>query len=216
MPDSVTTTSTFLDGVLLVANGISDLAVILDSPPCGDFKFRKVGIRQDLFSTLNPPGRVARPHCTGVRSAQMTLGSEEALLSAARRVDSLLSPGAFMVTATSPVQVTGEYHELATRRLTQELGKPVFSFPSKALSGDALDGIEAALLAAVGALPLAPGKTVAGHVAIVGMPFDRNECDCLANLSELQRLISALGLHCCCVLPSGQTFQQCAQLESAQ
>lgn len=215
MNSAMPTTSTFLDGVLLVVNAIPDLGLVVDSPGCGIERSDKVGARNDLFSTLRLPGLPSRHLDSSVKFPDITLGTESAVVATARVLNSSANPSAIMITANGTIEITGEYHEMAARRLCAELGKPVFCFPSKSLSGDFLDGFGDALAAMSLAISLDP-KPIKGHVGIVGFPFDRNERDCQCNLAEIQGLLAALGLSLCGTLPSGQPFDSMRRLSDAE
>ncbi len=215
MSHSMPTTSTYLDGVILVVNVVPDLAIVIDSPGCGLERTDKIGLRHDVYSTVTLPGMNARLINSMVRFPDITLGTEPKVVAAAKEINTNNNPSAIMVTANSTIELTGEYHEMTCRRLSAEFGKPVFSFPSRSISGDFLDGISDALKAVAGHVPLSPAP-IPGNVAIVGAPFERNEMDCHANLNELKRMLAGLGLTTCATLPSGVPFNDYRLLSSAE
>lgn len=217
MSQGMTSLPTFLDGVFLVLNGVSDLASVLDSPNCGEFKVAKTGIRQDLYSTIGSSGQLSRNQFTNLEFPDMTLGTASKVEEAIRQTNQNLNPGAIMVTSGSPIQLTGEYHEVEVRRLSEELKKPIFSFPSASLSGDFLDGFRDALVAVAAALPLdTSAKPEPDTVGIIGFPYLRNELDDVANVQELVRLLKGLGLRCTVVFPSGRTFADYGELSRVE
>lgn len=216
MADLMSTTATFLDGVTLLANGIPDLALVIDSPDCGDDKVAKAGIRSDLFTTLNQPGFPSRQQFTWLTFPDLALGSQAKVLETIRSIDASVHPGAFLLTAGSPVQLTGEYHGLSASRLSEELRKPVVPLLSGSLSGDYLDGFGNALAALLEHLPIEPLPVVPATVGIVGFPFERGEEDHLGNLRELDRLLSGIGLQVTVVAPSGRNVDHLAGLSTVE
>lgn len=215
MASLLPTCSTFLDGVGLLTNALSDLATVIDGRDCGEEKLAKSGVRQDLYSTLNAPGLPVRLLFSNLSATDLALGTQERLCAAIKRTADATTPGAILLTSGSAVQLTGEYHDVAAVRMSAELGIPMSAFAAHCFSGDHLDGYAAALTSLVRLLDLHPGRSEHGAIGVVGMPFDRNEADAHCNVAELRRLVAGMGCHLVCVVPAGQTVNECKELERA-
>lgn len=206
------TCATFLDGIALLTNAVCDLATVIDSRDCGTEKLAKAGIRQDFQSTLDAPGRVPRIRFSALSPTDLAMGTQEKLEAAATRAAQEVHAGVVLLTAGSAVQLTGAYHEITAVKLAQQLNCPVVAVPAHCFSGDHLDGYSAALEALIQAMPITTQPVEPGTVGIIGMPFDRNEADEVANLRELERLLSGIGLRLVSVLPSGQRFDRFSRI----
>jgi nitrogenase molybdenum-iron protein alpha/beta subunit len=105
--------------------------------------------------------------------------------------------------------------------LDPPLGHPVIHVPSGSLAGDWLDGYAAVLTALAREVPLAvagPGPGPAARpqrVALVGHLHHRLEADVTADLAELRRLVTALGLEVVCAWPDGGAWADLAAAGSA-
>jgi len=84
------------------------------------------------------------------------------------------------------------------------------------LTRDALDGFSACLCALAESLPDASCKGGRDSVGVIGHLLDRTEADQLANVQELESLLTALGVKVSAVWTSGQPLSRLAEAGSSR
>ena len=195
---------------------LPNAALVIDGVDCGQGRRGKVGVGHDLMSDLNHTGSYSRLQFTRLNYQDFTLGTLPKVERVVRALFTRLAPEAIFVTGGTGVQMTGEYHGNVVKGLSAELGIPVLSFASKALSGEFLDGFSDLLVAGVEALSLGSVPKEPGSVAVVGLPLTRNESDGTANVAEVQRLLVSAGVNPLVIFPSGRPLSELAAMARAE
>jgi len=195
-------------GVNLVVNAIRDAYLLVDGPNCVIFRTSQIQGNHDWLSDLlrsDGLHRVADTDCTTERAA---VGDDRLLLERLTAIDAQPDCELVLLSAMSPVAVTGRQYDMILSGLGEKLHHPVILTPCGSLSGDWLHGYQTTLETLAEQLPLAPhgGDVNPQRVALVGYLFDRNEADHTANLAELGRLLAEIGLEVVsCWLDGGST-----------
>ena len=111
-----------------------------------------------------------------------------------RAINADPAAGLVLLNAMPHVQIIGTQYAKLIDELADEVSLPVLSVASRALEGDWLDGFEATLFVLADKLPLVGSAGGTSKVAIVGHLLERNEEEGLANVTELEGMVRALGL----------------------
>lgn len=200
-------------GILLAINAVPDAYVVIDGPDCVYRKAEWVAARHDLSSTLLDVFGAHRVATTLTAAEDVPLARGDEVKSRLRAIAS--NPGATiaLVSAMPHVALLGLQYDKITRELAGEIPLVLGVVPSRSLEGDWLDGYSETLCAFARAVQ--PGGADAGpdRVAVIGHLMDRTECDQVANVAEIERMLRAVGLDPVSVWASGRPF---AHLERAR
>lgn len=196
----------YLTGVYLAVNAIQDVYLVVDGPNCVFFRTAQIQGNHDWHSTLascTGLHRVADTDCTTERAA---VGDQRLLAERLKQVDAIEGCRLILLTAMSPVALTGRQYDNVLAELGGSLKKPVVQVRSGSLTGDWLNGYFNTLEALAGQMEIdRPEDLRDEEVAIVGYLMDRNESDHRANLDEIKRLLEGLSLKMTSCWLSGDT-----------
>ena len=204
-----------LMGVYLAVNALSDAYVLVDGPDCAFYKAHFIHGRHDLNSTLLRISGRHRVSFTNVCSRGVVKDHDDIIGRQLQTIDGLSEAGLALVTALPMCSITGVDYGRVIRSLGRRLTKPAIDIPPESLVGDWLDGYAAALSALARGLGAAAGRRRPKTAAVVGYLMDRNEADHHANLSELNRMLTALSLETVSVWLGGQSAAQLKRVEEA-
>ncbi len=186
-------TPTFIDRLLLVTHAVPDSALVIDCADCGADKFSMIGGQHDQSSSLTHWSHKPRARFSNLRANDMVMGTERKLREAVLETIERRGSSAVFLVQSSAVQLIGSDHETVARDIEEQTGVPVMVVPSKALSGDYLDGLAAGLELLAAKLPLAEPGGRAEAIGVVGSPFDRFEQDQAGNVRECARMLDGIG-----------------------
>ncbi len=199
-------TFTYMIGVYVAVNAISDLYMLVEGPDCAYMKTQYVQGNHDWNSTITSVSGFHRVANTALHPAHMSGSREEGVLESLLRIAERPAVPAVALTSMPMAFITGADYERLSRIVTDRTGKPAIHIPGKSLSGDWLDGYQEVLTALANQLDLSGGRVDERKVGIVGYLYDRNEEDHGANLRELRRMLEALDLEPGAVWLSGSRF----------
>ncbi len=202
-------------GVYLAVNALKDAYVLVDGPDCAFYKAHFIHGRHDLNSTLLRINGRHRVAFTNVCSRGVVKEHDDIIGREIQRMDGLEESGLVLVTALPMCSITGVDYGRVIRLRAKSLTKPAIDIPPESLVGDWLDGYDQTLNALAKGITLDPGRRRPGAVAVVGHLMDRNESDHLANVAELNRMLSALSLETVSVWLSGQDSSELSRVEEA-
>lgn len=206
----------YLTGVNLAVNALRDVYLVVDGPNCVFFRTAQIQGNHDWNSTLvscSGLHRVVDTDCTTERAA---VGDDRLLISRLRKVAAQPDCALILLSAMSMVVATGRQYDKVLRDLTGQLDRPVVFVPPGSLEGEWLLGYSRTLEALAGGIELdGDAPRYDDRVAMVGYLWDRNEADHRANLAELRRLLSGLGLDLCSCWLSGDTVADLAAVARA-
>ena len=208
-------TFTYMIGVYLAVNAISDLFLLVEGPDCSYMKTQYVQGNHDWLSTLTSVSGFHRVANTALHPAHMSGSREEGVQDALLRIAQNPEVPAVALTSMPMAFITGADYERLTRFVHDETGKTAIHIPGKSLSGDWLDGYAETLLSLAMQLDLSGGRRDDRKVGIVGYLFDRNEEDHIGNLRELRRIFEAMDLELVSVWLSGSSFEQLSAIRDA-
>lgn len=185
----------YLTGVYLAVNAIQDVYLVVDGPNCVFFRTAQIQGNHDWHSTLascTGLHRVADTECTTERAA---VGDQRLLVERLTQVDAIEACRLILLTAMSPVALTGRQYDKVLAELGAKLKTPVVQVRSGSLTGDWLNGYFHTLEALAGQMEIEKQEGLHDdEVAIVGYLMDRNESDHRANLGEIRRLLAGMYL----------------------
>ncbi len=195
----------FLDGVFLALNALPDAQFLGDGPGCLFTKAERLHGRHDLFSTLLSARGEHRLNHTGIDAFNVAANTEAGMADALRTLAARPGCGALFMGSMPVCAIVGSDYARIMREALAGLKTPSFLVP-RAISGDWLDGYAAVLEALAGGMDLSGRERRKGTVAVVGYLMDRNEGEHRGNVSELERMVRALGLEPASVWLSGRPF----------
>lgn len=186
----------YLVGVYLAANAIRDCRLLIEGPDCAYMKTQYVQGNHDMLSTVTSVSGFHRVVNTALHPAVMTQSREVPLQEMAQRVASHPSTAGLLISSMPMAFVTGADYERLCRSVTAATGKDVVHVRGLSLQGDWLDGYEETLRSLAKQLPMDPSPQPKDpkKVAIIGLLWDRNEYDHIANLTQLREMLAAAGL----------------------
>ncbi|NNN05591.1 MAG: hypothetical protein HKL90_06790 [Elusimicrobia bacterium] len=204
-----------LIGAYLAVNAISDAYMLVDSTDCSLYKTQYIHGRHDWNSTLLRSDGFHRISFSNV-CVQGAVGDHDApLRGRVRAMDAVEDAGVVFVTAMPLCSLTCvDYGRML--RETTGLRRPAIDVPAESLSGDWLDGYATMLESIARRIELPRVERRPGAVALVGYLMDRNEGDHRGNLSELSRLLSALGLEVVSIWLDGGPYAGLARAAEAE
>lgn len=208
----------FINGLFVALDAIPDAHLVVDGPYCVSKKAEMQALH-NLNSTLRSAARGARYSLTieGRRIEEVDSTSLDRAAGVEAVVAEAMATGAaaVLVTAFDFAHMTGLPLKIIAERATGARGVPVHYIESASLSGDWLDGYRLVVEALADELPLSTTRRRPRSVALVGYLWDRGEFDHLANISELRRLLSRLGIELVSVWLSGEPYGALTAIEEA-
>ncbi|MBI3288422.1 MAG: hypothetical protein HYZ74_02755 [Elusimicrobia bacterium] len=206
---------TYLTGLYLAVNAISDAAALIDGPDCVMGKAEHIHGKHDWRSTLLDCVGQHRIMFSGTDVRNAVLSREKAIKEVLLDLKDRKDIGVVLFSAMPMCLLTGTDYEKVTREVVEELGKSVVHVPSNSLRGFLLDGYAETLKALARSIELPKVARKADHVAIVGYFMDRLEQDHHANIEELKRLAGSLSLSVSSVWLAGGTLEQLSRVAEA-
>lgn len=198
-----------LFGAFLGCHAISDALQILHTGVGCKGKTQRHLVEHDMGREAH-----AKVGWTELREAQLIKAPMDSLANAARALCLRRRPGGCFLTASAAVEYTGADLQSAARELETELGIPVMALPGLASAPDLYAGYSAVIRALVDRMAR-PGSTQAHRIALAGYFFHRHEHDQSANLAELRRLASALGVTLGPVLLCGEPLSAALEAQTS-
>ncbi len=187
----------YLTGVYLALNAISDARLVLEGPDCTHMKTQFVQGNHDLLSTLTSVSGYHRMVHTGLHPSGMTDSREGPLAKTIDEVARHPTTAGVLVSSMPMAFVTGADYDRLCRDAAEATGKPIVPVRGLSLSGDWLDGYVETLRSLALHLPLPERARDAQpdpkKVALIGHFHDRNEGDQVANRAVLKELVEAAG-----------------------
>lgn len=207
----------YLVGVYLAANAISDCRLVIEGPDCAYMKTQYVQGNHDILSTLTSVSGYHRVVNTALHPAVMTQSREEPLQSTVEFVAKRPSTAGVLISSMPMAFVTGADYERLCRNVQSATGKDVVHVRGLSLLGDWLDGYQETQRSLAKQLPLSPRTEPADpkKVAVVGLLWDRNEYDNVANLAQIREMVSAAGLELTSVWLSGDSWESLKRVGEA-
>jgi nitrogenase molybdenum-iron protein alpha/beta subunit len=207
-------TQPFLLGCYLATNAVPDAYLIVDSPDCAFFKAELVHGSHDLSSTLLDCGGAHRILHTRNDISEIVGDRRGAMAELIDAVSASADASVVAVSTMPMATVTGvDYEQLL--RLAARPGKAMLHIPSGSMSLDWLDGYARMMSELAREIELPAVPTSPDTVALIGVMVDRTEPDQLANVLEMTRLLSAMGLKTSAVWFSGTPCAELAKVAEA-
>lgn len=206
----------FMVGLYLAVNAIADAYLLVDGPDCAHMKTQYVQGNHDWLSALTDISGLHRVSNTALHPFHMAGSREDELVDKLTRIASFENAGVVMVSPMPMAAITGVDYDRLARMGEKKAGRcPVVHVPGRSLSGDWLSGYGLALSTLAKSVDLSGAKAHPDKVALVGYLMDRNEGDHQANLRDLGKLLSGLGLELCSTWLSGGTYEDLRNVRDA-
>lgn len=211
---SMRVTYTYLLGVYLAVNAISDAFLLVEGPDCTHMKTQYIQGNHDWLSTLTTVSGWHRVANTALHPSHMSESRESNLLDRLERMAAHPEVAGLLLTAMPMAAITGADYQRLCRQVSARHNKEVLSVPGLSLSGDWIDGYCQTLKALARGIALR-GSPQPRSVAIVGYLYDRNEDDHGANLAVLKEMFARLELELVSVWLSGQSWRELGRVGKA-
>ena len=208
-------TPSFLTGLYLFANAVSDCCVVVDGTDCVTRKAETVYAAHDLCSTLLDCRGNSRVLHTGAHAREILRGSSDAVSAAAGSLRFRPDTGVILVSSLPVMTMTGRDYSRVVLDLKAAGGAGVVDVSANSIDLDFLDGYALALRRIALEMPLKRSRGSRRKVGIVGYFMDRNEGDHRGNLEELSRLLSHLGIEVVSVWLCGGKYAGLGRIEEA-
>lgn len=207
---------TYLMGTYMAVNAVAGTVILIDGPDCAMGKVEHIFGKHDLGSTLLECRGLNRVECSFTDARNTVLSREVAveknMLALARRED----VGAILLSSLPMTFVTGTDYNLILRKIEKKTEKPLHYILPRSLNGGHLEGYAETLRVFAEDIPLAAGKARPGTIAVIGYFMDRAEEDHAANLAELRRMLSALGLETVSIWFDGSSYGNLSRVQEAE
>lgn len=207
-------TPSFLTGLYLFANAVSDCRVVVDGTDCVTRKAEMLYASHDLASTLLDCRGNSRVLHTSAHAREILRGSSAAMLAAAGTLRARADVGLVLLSSLPVMSMTGRDYARVAAEAAPGAARLV-DVSANALDLDFLDGYALALKRTALDMPLKRARGSRKKVGVVGYFMDRNEGDHRGNLAELARLAARLGLELVSVWPGGGKYADLARIEEA-
>jgi nitrogenase molybdenum-iron protein alpha/beta subunit len=181
-------------GLYMAVNAIPGCFVIIDGPDCIYRKAEWIHGKHDLSSNLLDACGRHRVVSTLLHSGEVIKSKGETVVKRLRRLGQLPEVELVLINSMPHVQIIGTQYDALIAEVEDELDPLIYEVPSRALEADWIDGYAEVLTTLARRLPIATGGLIDDSVAIIGVLMDRVEADHLANVDELERLVTGLGL----------------------
>lgn len=204
------TDHTDLFGVFLAVHAIPGAVLLLHTTVGCKFKTQMHLVEHDWF-------RPSHDHrlWTGVDDLRLIQGSGERLLNFAETWYERRRPDLFVVTTNTAVELSAFDVEAAVARMRERLPCPVILLKAPGYEGSLYRGYRKVMIEVMRLMDW-DRPCLEDSVGIVGYLFDRYEMDHAANLTELRRLFSLLGLRVPGILLSGEGLQRLSMITEAK
>jgi nitrogenase molybdenum-iron protein alpha/beta subunit len=196
----------YLIGLFLAVNAIPDVYGVIDGPDCNYRKAEWVFGSHDLRSTLLDALGQHRVVPTLVNAEGVIKSVGDEVVKRIRRVSLLPDVGLCMVCSMPHVTIIGTQYGRLLEGLRDQVPFPLIEVPSRSLDGDWLDGYADTLTAIAQSIDVRGADPSPRRVAVIGHLMDRTEYDQLANVSEIERMLGAVGLDPVSIWLSGRPY----------
>jgi len=202
-------------GVYLAVNVIRDAFLVVDGPDCAYNRTQYIQGNHDYLSDLTSVSGSHRVVNTALDPNRVLLNREEEIRNLLLEIGRQPEVGAVLLTALPLAAVLSIDYQRLCSSAADDCGKPVLHVPGKSLSEDWLGGFKRVLEVLAENVSLKDAQPHPNRVALIGLPFDRNEEDCRGDVRELKRLLAALGLELVAAWPSGGDFSELSRVSQA-
>jgi nitrogenase molybdenum-iron protein alpha/beta subunit len=205
----------FLIGVYMATNAIPDAYTVVDGPDCLFFKTEYIHGKHDVRSTLLDVFGNHRVALTNVNAGNVAKSHGDAVLRKIKQIDALPGSSVIFVSSLPMVTIIGTQYDTLVRDAQPSTGARLIDCPGRSLQGDWLTGYSDMLVALASNIDVSGGNLDPRKIAIVGHLMDRTEADHVANVRELERIASALGLELVTVWLGNQPYAQLSEIRDA-
>ena len=207
---------TFLTGIYMAINAISNSFLIMDGPDCAYKKIELFEKNHDYYShifrrdgkhkigaTITDVNHVIDDRHDQIESLLLSVASQD---------------GAEVVFISSEpmVMLTGIDYNMITASAQKKTKIPIIPVPYKSLDLDWLDGYSSVMEAIARKIDISNSEKKENTIAIVGYLFDRNEGDHVGNIMELKRMLEEISIDVSSIWLSGSNFNELINIENAK
>lgn len=215
LTDNWKTPITYLVGVTLWINAISDGYLWVDSPDCFFFKCDYVHWNHDIHSSLR--------NADGKHKALSTISDADNVIG--NRNDRFIETLKFMaekdfvkaifVSSMPMSQVVWTDYDGIINEVKDSTTTPIFHVPSRSMTDCWLEWYSDLLFSLAKNIDISWWVTKKENVAIVWNLFDRNEWDCVWNVEELKYLLTSLWLNVVSIWLDWGDFESVTKIKDA-
>lgn len=208
--------SPYMVGLYLGVNAIKDFYLLVDGPDCSYIKTQYISLNHDFYANLTNLSGFHRIANTALHPIMMAGSREEKIQQFLDKIASQPFTKALGITPMPMAAVTSVDYKRLLREIFKKYKKPVFEFPNKSLSGDWMDGYAEFTKVIASEIELKRKRKDKRLIGIVGYLFDRNEYDNFANISELKRIFSGIGVDICSIWLNGGCYDELKEIANSE
>ena len=214
-PNLLKRNHTFLTGLYMGINAISDTYLIMDGPDCAYKKIEVFEKNHDYYSWIFRRDGKHKIGATVVDVNRVINDRTDQILDLLKRVAAEDSASSLFISSEPMVMLTGIDYNMIAKIAQEGTEKPIIAIPYKSINLDWLDGYSYVLESIAEKMDLSDSKRKENTVAIVGYLFDRNEGDHIGNLNEIKRLLKEIGIDVSSIWLSGGPYEDLRKVEEA-
>jgi nitrogenase molybdenum-iron protein alpha/beta subunit len=201
-------------GAYLAVNAVPDLWMLVDSADCATLRAEFIQDNHDWNSTLLSEDGRHRIANTGVCPSKIIHDRRQDIKDQMVAIGQ--GEGRYLIPYAAPIAaLVGVDYQVLYEEIRDRINMDLLPVRPVEALGDWVSGYLQIIEALAEHLPLSPGPREDRNVAIVGYLWDRNEADHGANVAELKRLLSLLGLNLVSVWLSGSPTDELAAIGTA-
>lgn len=206
----------YLTGVYLAINAISDAYILMDAPNCVYKKMEYIDKNHDFFCNFFDSNGFHRIAHTDATTESVIHNRNQPIENQLIKLSKYPKAGVVFLASMPMANLTGIQYDLILNNAQKTTQKDLIEIKGKNLSTDWLGGYAVSLLAIAKKIQLNDKQKKKNHVAIVGYLMDRNEGDHAGNLVQLERYLNALSLKLSSVWLNGTRYSDLANVNEAE
>ncbi|MEO7330356.1 MAG: nitrogenase component 1, partial [Minicystis sp.] len=153
---------------------------------------------------------------TLMNAEQVIKNKGDELTERLRKVSALPGSSLILVCSMPHVMIIGLQYDKILRQLQPEVAPQLVELPSRSLDGDWLDGYAETLAVIAENIDVSGAVLDPRKVAIIGHLMDRTEEDQAANVREIERMFTAIGLDLASVWLSNRPYAHLGEARHAK
>ena len=186
---------TYLVWVLLWVNAIRDSYLWVDSPDCFFFKNDYIHGNHDIASRLRSADWNHKILATIADADNVVWDRNKQFVKTLAHMAKKDFVKQIFTTSMPMSQIIGTDYEWVIKEVNEKINKPIFNIPSRSMTDCWLDGYSDLLFSLAKNIDINWWNPKKENIAIIWNLFDRNEWDCIWNITEFKRIINWLWLN---------------------
>ncbi|MFP4656650.1 MAG: nitrogenase component 1 [Candidatus Woesearchaeota archaeon] len=215
-PNKMKRNHTFLTGMYMAVNAISDAFLIMDGPDCAYKKIELFEKNHDFMTKIFKRDGRHKISATVTDVNHVIDERHDQIIDSILNVASCEDSGVVFISSEPMVALTGVDYDMLADEAQKSTEKKIIPIPYQSLDKDWLDGYSYVLERIAERIDFPSTDRKKDKVAVIGHLFDRNEGDNLGNVREIERMLKAISLDPCSIWLSGSRYDKLAKAAEAE